>query len=481
MTLYRKSALSALSAIILAGSRFVLIAILARRISPYDFGQFVYVQWLVDLTFLVCSFGLTGTIGRYISEYNEDTEKLSSFMEKIKPWALGLSLLTGACVLVGLWLSGIILSLSSMVLMVLWAIFSAMWAMQSAFLVGFQRFDLIFYANLFAAVIMISGALLLPLKIVNIGMLFALMAFASLGAVLPGLSQTLKKQANGDLTSISADQLISARRYAFNVWLVGVIGSLVWSRGEMPLVRWHLGDKGVAEYTVALTLYFGAMQGIMIWVSGIAPHLTALWVRGDRFQAIATARKFSDLQLLLSGCFALILTIFGSEVLGFVFGAIYSSSATSLSILVFGLITLSASNQNHLMQIHTDARFNRNVSIVGVIMLFTIGTLTIPWLGIEGAAIARVITMWGLFFILLVFIRNSWGIVSFSYLNVIITANSVFIAIIALLIWDISIIYRMLITVPYLIIFMLLIRGEDGKVVVIDIFRSLRSRIFPTN
>lgn len=478
MSLYRKSALSALAAIILTGSRFALIAILARRVSPSDFGQFVYVQWLVDVTFLVCSFGLTGTIGRYIAEYNGDTEKLSAFIGKLRPWALGLSFLTGFSVLVGLWLSEITLSLNSMILIVLWAILSAMWAMQTAVLVGFQRFDLIFYANLFVALIMIFGALLLPLKVADVGMLFALMAASSLMGILPGLSQTLKYRVSAHVTSIRTDQWDSAKRYAINVWLVGLIGSLVWSRGEIPLVRLHLGDKGVAEYTVALTLYFGAMQGIMIWVGGIAPHLTAAWMRGNRCQAIATARKFSDIQLLLSGCFALLLTIFGSEVLGLVFGAAYNSSATSLSILVFGLITLSTSNQNHLMQIHTDARFNRNITMIGVVMLFTIGTLTIPWLGIVGAAIARAITMWGLFLIMLISIRNSWGNISISFLNIIITTSSVFIPIIVLLIWDISITNRMLITVPYLIIFMLLIRGENGKVVVIDILRALKTRIF---
>lgn len=478
MTLLRQSSLAAVAAIVLSGSRFALAAIVARRLSPAGFGQFVYAQWLVDITFLVCSFGTTGAVSRYAAEYRSDEEKLSAFIRQWRPWALGIPLLAGVGVLAGSWLSGLTLSLTSVIFLALWAIASAAWAMQTAALTGYQRFDLIFYANLIAAGIMLAGALLLPVTANNPAILFVLMAAASGMAALLGLPQTLSHKIVERVAPIKDGQWRSVRRYAANMWLVGLLWSLVWSRGEMPLVRWHLGDTGVAEYTVALTLFFGANQGIMLWVSGIAPHLTSEWGRGHKAQAIAVARRISDIQLLLSGCFALLLTCFGPEILGVIFGTTYRTSAASLSILALGLITLSASAQNHLLQIDTDAKFNRNTSLIGLIMLFSIASFTIPWLGIAGAAISRMLTMWFLFLISLIFVWRSWGSTAFSGRNVMVVVCIVLVPVLTLDGNDVHFIIRALLSLMCLAALALMVRGQDGQLVATETVRTLWFRIF---
>jgi O-antigen/teichoic acid export membrane protein len=253
------------------------------------------------------------------------------------------------------------------------------------------------------------------------------------------------------------------------VWLTALLGGLVWSRGELPLVRAHLGDEGVAHYTVALTLFFGAMQGTMLWVSGVGPHLTSEWGRGQKTQAVAIARRLSDVQLLVSGCSALLLACFGPEVLGLIFGAPYRTSAPSLGILALGLITLSASAQNHLLQIDTDAKFNRNTSLAGLIILYSIASITIPWLGTAGAAIARALTMWGLFLLSLIFVWRSWGRTALSGRNAMVAICAVSVPALVLAVGDSHYVFRALNAIPCLAALVLMLRGENGQLVAIDV------------
>ena len=85
MSLLRHSAWSAAAAITLTGSRFVLAAILARRLAQTGYGQYAYGQCLVDLSFLLCSLGATGAVSRYAAEYRHDPALLAAFMRRWQP------------------------------------------------------------------------------------------------------------------------------------------------------------------------------------------------------------------------------------------------------------------------------------------------------------------------------------------------------------------------------------------------------------
>lgn len=469
MSLIRKSLISALSAIIISGGRFLLTVIVARRFSSTEFGQFVYAQWLVDMAFMMCAFGVNGIAGRYFAEYAHDPLRRAVFLRCWLPWALTLPVLSGLVVVAGAILSGLTLTPRGYSLLAAWAMASGWWAMQTAALIGHQRFDLILSANLTFIAIVIPAALFIPMDSSFPELLFSVMTLSSLFACWFGTRQIaalLVGLAGAEPVELPWSKI---RAYAVNVWLTALLCGLVWSRGELPLVRAHLGDEGVAHYNVVLTLFFGAMQGTMLWVSGVAPHITSEWGRGRKTQAIAIARRLSDVQLLVSGCVALLLACFGPEVLGLIFGAAYRTSAPSLGILALGLITLSASSQNHLLLIDTDARFNRNTSLAGLVMLYSIASITIPWLGIAGAAIARALTMWGLFLISLILVWRSWGRTALSGRNAMVAICAVSVPALVLAGGDIHYVIGALIALPCLATLVLLIRGENGQLVAIDV------------
>jgi O-antigen/teichoic acid export membrane protein len=408
VSLIRNSLLAASSAIVISAARFALTAVLARRLPQAGYGRFAYAQWLVDVAFLVCSLGAAGVASRYVAEFRSRPRRLAALLARWRPYALALPLVASAGVLLGARLSHLALAPRAEAALALWAAANGYWAMQTAFLVGRQRFDMILRANALAGAVMLAGALLLPLRGDAAATVFLAMCAASGAAAVIGVGETAALSF-GAADPIDAGDWSAIRGYAVNVWISALLWNLVWSQGEMPIVRARLGDAGVAQYDAALTLFGGGIQGMMLVVSGIGPHLTALWGSGLRDEALATARKAMDVQLLLSAGGALVLICAGPELLALAFGAPYRPAAAPLAALALGVLAMSVSSHNHLLQIATDARFTRDTTFAGLVLLFAAAAALTPRFGLFGAALARAGTMLALALVSLVAVARRWG------------------------------------------------------------------------
>jgi len=430
VSLFRHSAWAAAAAVTLTVARFALVAVVARRLSQAAFGQFAYAQWLVDTAFLACSLGATGVVARYLAEFRARPERLAAFMMRWRPFAFGLPVVTGGAVLLGAVFSDLGLDSVSLLILALWALANGLWSMQTAALAGLQRFDLIFRANGLAAAIMVTGALVLPLQSSSILLLFGLMGVACGAAATVGIT-VIKQLVGGPVESIEPDGWRSIRSYASNIWITALLWSVVWSRGELPIVRAYLGDAGVAQYAAAMTLFGGAVQGVMMAASGVAPQLTMLWGSGRLDEAKTTARAVMDVQLLICGAGALLLICLGPDLVSLAFGSAYRQAAAPLSVLAVGLLAMSVSSQNHVLQIATDARFSRNTTLFGLVLLFGTAAVLTPLQGLTGAAIARAGTMLLLAVVSLVVVTRRWGASAITWRNVVIVSTVVVAAAVA--------------------------------------------------
>ena len=390
MTSLKKHAFwSAGAAIVLTGSRFVLAAVLARRLSQEAFGQYAYAQWLVDISFLLLTLGATGAVSRYTAEYRHDPVWVAGFLRVWRRYALLLPLGAGLVAVLGSYVSHLDLSPTGRACLVAWTVTSGLWAMQTAALTGLQRFDLIFRANAIAAITMLGGAMFLPMASTDPSRALLLMACASLLAAAVGFHAVSRAAVPGN-ASPNKDEQRRIVRYAINIWLTAILWNLVWSRGEIPIVRAYLGDASLAQYSVALTLLGGAIAGVMLGIGGLAPQVTRYWGEGNREGAVGLCRKVMDMQLLTCGAASLGLVWLAPELLRFGFGAGYAGSVGVLSILALMLPTMALSLHNHLLQIVTDSRFNRDSTLAGLVVLMLAAVLLVPRFGITGAAVARV-------------------------------------------------------------------------------------------
>lgn len=384
---------SAGAAILLTASRFALLAILARRLDPHALGLFAYSQWMVDIGFLVASFGANGAATRFFAEYRSRQDLMLSFM---RFWRLPSLLLP----LVGALIAGLVARLTGAEIgpqglgaLLLWALFAGLWAMQTSVLTGLQRFDVIFLANLLAALVMVLGAAFVPMAAREPAPAFLIMASGCAAAFLVGLLpvQRMYLSAVGQGERLDRASII---RYCINVWVTALLWSLVWSRGEVPIVRHFLGDAQLANYTVALSLVGGAIAGVMLGVGGIAPQVTRLLGDAKLAEAVRLCRTVGDWQLLLSGSAAVLLIWLSPELVRLAFGPSYAAAVPVLALLAAGLPALSFSMHNHLLQIQTGARFNRNAMLLGLAALGAGALQLIPRFGTEGAAFARMSTLW---------------------------------------------------------------------------------------
>jgi O-antigen/teichoic acid export membrane protein len=459
----------------MAASRFMLAAILARRLTQVAFGRYAYGQWLVDISFLLCSLGATSAVSRYMAEYSHDPGLLSSFIRRWQFLAVGLPFLAAIGVLFGSWLSGTEITPLGAAMLASWTLASGFWAMQTAALAGMQRSDLIFKANAVAALIMLSGAFVLP-KGGDPAPVFGLMALACLAGSTIGLVVT-RGLIHGVAASSREIDWRGIRVYALNMWVSALIASLVWSRGELPLVKAMLGDAAVAQYAAALAIYGATVQAIMLGLGGVGPHLTSLWGKGKKREAVILGRNIMDLQLAIGGMGSLAVIFFGPEIISFAFSATYRGAAAPLSILCIGLVSFAVSCQSLLLQLETNAKFSRNVLLFGLAVLFAMAFVLIPLFGISGAACARIGALLAVSTATAYFATRLWGRSAISLGNVVIVAG---VLSLALLLQDElgheSIQAKFSTFALGVAMLATLLRSSDGRLLVRSVYRRLSNR-----
>lgn len=368
------------------------MTILARRLTAVAFGQFAYAQWVIEVSILIFSFGAPAAVSRYAAEFGREAGLVAVFLRRWVKWAVCASLAAAVGSVVGAWVSRMQLGLAGYACLSAWTATQGLWVMQTAALTGCQRFNAIILANIVFAAAVLTGLWVLPLADEQPAVLFGLMAAGAAAATCVGVG-TMVRRTTEPATTFHQSQWGSIRIYAMNMWLTALLTSLVWSRGEYPFVRAVLGDEGLARYAAPMTLFAASVQLVMLGTAGVAPYLTDLWGRGRRESAIALARWLTSLQLLFCCLVALALTLLNGELLGLLFGAAYRHNDHVLPILSVGLIALAVSAPNHLLQLATDGRFNRNFIVVGVLLLFLLAPLLILAIGLPGAALARSTTM----------------------------------------------------------------------------------------
>ena len=402
MSLLKSTAYASLAGLVVSGGRFALTVVLARKLTVIDFGQFAYVQWLVDTLYLCLSFGAGAMASRYLAQYATQPALLHTFQRRLSVAYLVVPLLVMAAFSAAQLWSATARSGHEVALATAWAGANSLVVMQTAALTGYQRWSGMLVQNLASVATLVAGAVWLPAVGAGCADAFAVMLAGSVvaaavgaylirgdsGAMVAGVSPVAVAQAAG----IDWRQV---RNFALNTWVAALLASFVWSRGEVPVLKWLQGDAVVGRYAAALAIWGGAVQCVMLASSAIAPHIAQAWGRGDILGAARVAARVLNIQLLLACAGSLIVVLFGPQILGLVFSSDYSSAAPALRWLFFGLFALSVSGYSHLLQVSTDAAFNRNALMLAAVVLYVSAFVLINLFGEVGAGMSRAATTVG--------------------------------------------------------------------------------------
>jgi len=388
MSIVRNSVWSAGSALILGIGRVALNAIVAHKMPQDVFGAFSYGQWLIELSVLVGLLGATNAGSRFIAEYSDQVGKQYSFYKAWSYCSYFLPPLVGAVLFLLAQILGGYEINNSLIFLAAWGVVNACCALQNSLLVGLRRFDLLFISNFITAIFSICGVYFLDQRS-DVADLFALMMFSNFASYFyVRLKRPELSKAEGD---IKVDWR-SVMAFSINVWLSFLGANLVWSRGEFPIIQAALGDGAIASYAAALTVFGAASQVLMLGLSGVGAHVNVIWGQGLRQEAVTLSRSIMNFQLFIGAVFAISIDAFSSVIMKLIFSDKYMNSSDTLSIIAYGLVAFSISSQSQLLQLKTNARFNRNVIMFGIGILYIFAAIAIPKIGIAGAAFARLIT-----------------------------------------------------------------------------------------
>lgn len=379
----------------LSGGRFVLVILLASRLSLADFGRFTFTQWLVDITFVSLSFGMNTSGNRYFAEYLPRAAQLRAFQRLFARWAVPVVILTATLSPLAALGFGQGLSTRQMLLQATWSCASTAWALLVARAQGLKQFRRVAFAHAGYVIVAIGGVLLLPRggaasldAAMSVVVLATAVAAALLWIPLPGA------EAGAELGEAALDYR-KLRQFALNIWIAETVAAVVWSRGELSVVRTMSSATEVAHYAVALQLASIAIIGTMLLTGALFPHLTTLFGNGEHVEMARVSRRATDWLLLVSSVLGIALMAFGPELLRVVFGHGFSDVRTSLAVLGLGSIGLASLSSSQVAQLISNARFSRDVNTLGAVLLLGLALAMVQLLGTTGAAVARSI-VWGM-------------------------------------------------------------------------------------
>lgn len=367
----------------------VITILLARRLAPDAYGQFVFVQWVIELCGLVCSFGVAGSMTRFLPTLSAETYSVKASLIRIFAWLNGAAMVLSTIVFFfylilfhksngeGLWW------------FLCWSTTSLLSTLVNAALQGLFRYDAVTVANITFVAIGASLVVLLPPSIVHAvtAMSLAYGASASAGiatcVVRRGTRRRLASQIVPSLRSIAA--------YSANTWLTGLLATLVWSRGEFAILKWRLQSSDIAIYSAALSLNGVITQGSGLLTGALTPHVASHLGSGDEARIGRLLQVVTQTVMLFATAASIGLIATGSSIVPLILGDKYRASYDVLCILVISGISISLGCAYTILQVELHGSFGRNVNIISLIVLLSLSATLTPFIGIMGAAIARLL------------------------------------------------------------------------------------------
>lgn len=396
MSLIRNTSWSAIAAVTNAVTRLLVAVVAARRLGPETFGAFVFFQWLVDMSFLVFSAGLPGAATRFLPQSvgARGIPGFNRWFRRRGLWvvALASSGATGAAVIFGDGDASITGAVA------LWAAAHALCSLFVARAMGLFCFRRVAVSAIVYGCTVLALLLILPIASSFRDVVVAL----ALGQLLAAACVSVRfTSADDTAESLGPADSVVVRNYARNSWLTSVSAYLVWGRGEISIVKGHLGASGVGLYSVGLTIAGSVNQAVGLLTGALTPRIARAWDRGDWKDVANVSGVLTSLTLLVSGLAAGLVMCFAPQIVIFLFGEGFLDSTAVLVLLGLGSIGLTSGSANLLMQTTTNGRFPRNITIVAGVTLLASAFSLIPLFGLEGAALARASIQLGVAFVTL--------------------------------------------------------------------------------
>lgn len=396
MSLLRHTAWNATAAIANAAGKILVTAILAHRLGPLSFGTFVFAQWLIEVSFTLCSFGLGGIATRFFPQtILENALAFPGFDAWFARAMTAVVMVAAVSATVAFGIFGSSPGRALIVAAGLWAVGASLWMLASARAQGRAEFKLLAICYVVNTGVTLIG-LAAPQSRGSLEWVMLTMAGAQLSSFVVCIAASTYVNVRDRKARLSADHARQIREYGGNVWVTSLFSFLVATRGETPLIKGLLGDAALGFYSSGITLTGLVNQSVALLTGGLNPTIAQMWDRQQRDELMRFSMSVTRILAVVAGLCVGFVICFSHQIVHVAFGPAFAESSSLIAILALGALSLMASSPNLIIQFATNARFSRNANIIAAGVLYVLVLLMVPRFGLAGAAAARTTVQLGL-------------------------------------------------------------------------------------
>jgi O-antigen/teichoic acid export membrane protein len=387
--------------------RMLIAVILARSLGPDQFGIYVFALWLVELTFAIFSVGLAGTATRFFPQTLNTEELIYPRFGTWFTWhsLFSLLLISGFTVL-SLHQFSNFNDFESLSAVLAYSVFSSIYTLAGARAQGLFQFKQYTLATGSLVLITLTGLVFLR-SAIDIKTVFLVLAASNLCSTFFLLSTDKTPASGSERAGLSQEQKRHITTYAKNTWITSLGGSLLWSRGELPIVKMYEGVTAVGFYSVGLTVSGLVNQTLSLLTGALWPKIAQLWDRKNHSELEDLFYSVTSILLFVAGISVGFIVCFSEYIVHVFFGEAYQTNSNLIAILSLGALGLISGCGNLILQASTNGQFTRNLTFGGIALLFGFAFFLTREYGLEGAAAARSITQ------VVIAIAIFWGVSNF--------------------------------------------------------------------
>lgn len=181
-------------------------------------------------------------------------------------------------------------------------------------------------------------------------------------------------------------------RSALPFTLIGGAG-IINNHTDIIMLGWFTGSQEVGIYRVAVQGAVLVAFSLQIANAVVAPQFSRLYAQGDIAKLQHLVTRTAQVILLAALPTALVFLLLGGVIVGWVFGAEYSTAHAPLAILAVGqLVFVMMGPVGYLLMMTGNEGFTVSTVWLGTLLNMVLNVFLIPFYGINGAALATAIS-----------------------------------------------------------------------------------------
>ena len=367
---------------------FIVTLTVVKYLGPYDFGTINYVDAYVKFAYVIATFGLDAIIVREVATGKHDSNSVvwtATFVRLILGVVLGIGV-------IGL----LFLTDGQDPVIIKIAVLESIFLVFVAFHSFFDYFQAILQSkwNALAEVVAYLGTslfrvILLINKADVIWFAFANSMDMIIMVIILAVAYFKKKGFHPVFDKAKAKSMISQSWY----YMIAGMLAIAFTQIDRIMIEKFLDRNKLGEYSVTTNF-------ISIWYLAASvlsqitiPIIHKTFSSGDRQLYKRRMRQSYAAVLWVNIIFAALVTIFAEPIVRIMYGEDYMGVTGTLKIIVwsYGLATVSLITQAHLTNVKKSG-YVIWMCIIGVVTDIALNAVMIPRIGIEGAAIATLVT-----------------------------------------------------------------------------------------